>query len=200
MRSAVEEVEGFVARMGTHPVWGYEHCLRVHAMAEYLAAQEGLDHNPETLRLAALLHDAGLYKAYALREAPDHARRSADVAGRLLRDLEFPEQKVEIVLDAINHHPPGTPAGKSTEAHLLGDAVALDYLGAIGVSRVLAMVGLEEDVPNLAAAVRHARSLHQNVPGLLVLHASRDVARQRVVETDDFLRNLGADTGNFKLL
>lgn len=200
MRSAVEEVEGFVARMGTHPIWGYEHCLRVHAMAESLAAREGLGHDPEVLRLAALLHDAGLYKAYALREAPDHARRSADVARRLLGDLEYPAEKMAVVLDAIVHHPPGAPAGGSAEAHLLKDAVALDYLGAIGVSRVLAMVGLEEDVPDLATAVRHARSLHQNVPGLLILQASRDVARERAAETESFLRDLGAATANFKLL
>ena len=37
-----EEIDALVARSGTHPVWGYKHCLRVHALAEAIAASEGL--------------------------------------------------------------------------------------------------------------------------------------------------------------
>jgi hypothetical protein len=39
MKSLADEVEALVARVGTHPVWGYAHCLRVHALAEELAAE-----------------------------------------------------------------------------------------------------------------------------------------------------------------
>ena len=75
MKALTDEVEALVARVGTHPVWGYHHCLRVHALAEELAKSERLTYDPEILRIAALLHDVGLYKAYAFREAPAHARR-----------------------------------------------------------------------------------------------------------------------------
>ena len=196
----VEEIEALVARVGTHPIWGYAHCLRVRALAEELAEAERVSYDAEILRIAALLHDVGLYKAYAFREAPDHARRSADVAERLLRDGDFPPQATRAVLDAIVHHPPGDPYAGSTEAALLKDAVALDYLGAIGLSRILAMVGTEEDIPDIPAALWHAESLRRKIPDLLVLESSRGMARRRIIEVDDFLQNLRDATDNVKLL
>ncbi len=200
MRVIVEEMERLISRAGTHPVWGYAHCLRVHGLAEELARAEGLDHDPEALRLAALLHDVGLYRAYRLREGADHARRSVAVAARLLRDGNFPQLAARLVLDAIEHHPPGAPPGRSNEALLIKDAVALDYLGAIGVSRVLAMVGLEEEVPDVPAAIRHAKDLRHGLPDLLRLDASRAVAHERVLQMDTFFANLEGATANLKLL
>ena len=200
MKALTEEVEALVARVGTHPVWGYAHCLRVHALAEELAASERLSYDAEILRIAALLHDVGLYKAYAFREAPDHARRSADVAERVLRDGDFPPQATRAVIDAIVHHPPGAPSAGSAEGTLLKDAVALDYLGAIGLSRILAMVGTEEDIPDIPAALWHAESLRRKIPSLLIFESSKGIARERIIEMDDFLLNLRAATENLKLL
>lgn len=201
MRVIVEDIETLVSRAGTHPIWGYTHCRRVHALAEELAEAERLDYDAEILRLAALLHDVGLYKPYKLREgAADHVRRSVVVAARLLRDGDFPPEATRVVLDAIEHHPPGAAQGRSVEAVLLKDAVALDYLGAVGISKVLAMVGLEEDVPDLMAAVRHALNLRRSIPDLLHINAARRLARERVREMDDFFVNLEDATANLKLL
>jgi uncharacterized protein len=200
MRVIVEEIEALVSRAGKHPVWGYTHCQRVFALAEELAKEERLDYDEEILRLAAFLHDIGLYKPYTLREGADHVRRSVAVAARLLRDGDFPPHATRIVLDAIEHHPPGAAPGRSTEAALLKDAVALDYLGAVGLCRVLAMVGLEEDVPNLAAAIQHALNLRRTIPDLLRFNTARRLARERVLEMDDFFANLEDATANLKLL
>ena len=200
MKPLVEEAEALVARVGTHPVWGHAHCLRVHALAEELAEAEDVSPDPEMLRLAALLHDIGLYKAYSMRDAPDHARRSATVAERILRDGDFPPQASRVVTEAIEHHPPGTPPGTTVVAKLLKDAVALDYLGAIGISRVLAMVGIEDDVPNLPAAIWHAESLRRQIPGLLIFATSQEIARTRAAEMDDFFQNLRDATEKLRLL
>lgn len=200
MRLLVDEVEDIVARVGTHPVWGYKHCLRVYALAEEIGASERATYDSEILRIAALLHDVGLYKAYAMREASDHAKRSAFVAGRILKDLDYPPQAARVVLDAVEHHPPGTPPGSTTEAALLKDAVALDYLGAIGFSRVLAMVGVEEDVPDIPAAIWHAESLRRQIPDLLTFETSKAIARERIREMDDFLNDLRNATDRLKLL
>ncbi len=200
MKPLVEEVEELVARVGTHPIWGYAHCLRVRALAEELGKAERVTYDAEILRIAALLHDVGLYKAYAFREAPDHARRSADVAERLLKDGDFPPQATRAVLDAIAHHPPGDPSAGSTEAALLKDAVALDYLGAIGLSRILAMVGTEEDIPDIPAALWHAESLRRKIPDLLVFESSKAIAQRRIGEMDDFLRDLRNATDGLKLI
>src|SRR5919106_1298762 len=143
MKPVVEEIEALVARVGTHPVYGYAHCLRVYALAEELAASEEVSYDVEILRAAALLHDVGLYKAYALREPPD------------------------------------APAGTASETILLKDAVGLDYLGAIGISRMLAMVGTEDDVPDIPTAIWNAESLRRKIPDLLVLQSSKDLASHR---------------------
>ncbi len=200
MKPLVEEIEALVARVGTHPIWGYTHCQRVYALAEELAAAEHVSHDAEILRISALMHDIGLYKAYNLREATDHARRSAAVAERTLRDGDYPPQATRIVLEAIEHHPPGAPPGTSVESALLKDAVALDYLGAVGLCRVLAMVGLEDDVPDLATAIHHAENLHRNIPGFLILETSQRLARERKTELEDFVRSLNDATANLKLL
>ena len=200
MRSPVEEIEALVARVGEHPVYGYAHCLRVHALAVNLARSEGVSYDAEILRIAALLHDVGLYKAYALREPSDHAKRSATVARRILHDLDFPAQASQAVIEAIEHHPPGAPPGAAVESVLLKDAVALDYLGAIGLSRVIAMVGVEEDVPDIRSALWHAESLRQKMPGLLVLQSSKDLGRRRIREMDSFLEDLRGATAGLKLL
>lgn len=200
MKVIVEEIEALVSRVGTHPVWGYAHCQRVFTLGKELAEAERLDYDEEILCLAAFLHDIGLYKPYKLREGADHVRRSVVVAARLLRDGDFPPQATRVVLDAIEHHPPGASSGRSLEAALLQDAVALDYLGAVGLSRVFAMVGLEEDVPDLAAATRHALNLRRSVPDFLQFDASRRCAHGRILEMDDFFANLEDATANLKLL
>ncbi len=200
MKPLADEVEALVARVGIHPVWGYPHCLRVHALAEELARAERIHYDREILRISALLHDVGLYKAYAFREGTDHARRSADVAERILKDGDFPPQATKAVIEAILAHPPGAAPGASPESALLKDAVALDYLGAIGLSRILAMIGTEDDVPDIPAALWQAENLRQRLPGLLVFEASKGKARQRILEMDDFLQDLKGSTNNLKLL
>ncbi|MGF1471311.1 MAG: HD domain-containing protein [Rubrobacteraceae bacterium] len=200
MQALVREIEVRVRRAGTDPIWGYNHCRRVYALARELARLERLSYDPDLLYIAALLHDVGLYKAYSHRKEPDHARRSAAVAGQLLRDGNLPPESIRIVLDAIEQHPPGAFTGASVEAALLKDAVALDYLGAVGISRVLAMVGTEEDVPDLPAAIRHAESLHQGMPEFLIFGSSKYVARDRAREKEHFMEDLRAATTDLKLL
>ena len=200
MKQILEEIEKLVSRLGTHPVWGYAHCLRVCFLAENLAREEGLAYDTEALRLASLLHDIGLYKSFDRREGADHVQRSISVASRMLRDGDYPSDASRVVLDAIEHHPPGASPGHHPEADLLKDAVALDYLGSVGLARVFAMVGTEEEVPDLPAAFRHARSLRRSIPDLLRLGSSRELARERVVEMDDFFANVERDSANLKLL
>lgn len=196
----VEEIEARVARAGTDPIWGYTHCQRVYSVASELARLEQLSYDPKLLYIAALLHDIGLYKAYSMRKGSDHAQRSSAVAEQILRDGDFPAQDIHIVLDAIENHRPGVFTGVSAEAALLQDAVAMDYLGAIGVSRALAMVGIEEEVPDLAAAIRYSEDLHRSMPGFLILESSKRMASERIREKERFMEGLKAATMNLELL
>jgi len=200
MKPVLEEIEALVVRVGTHPVYGYAHCLRVYALAEDLAVSENVSYDTEILRAATLLHDVGLYKAYARREPADHAKRSALVARRILQDWDFPPQASQAVIEAIELHPPGVPGSAASETILLKDAIGLDYLGAIGVSRMLAMVGTEDDVPDIPTAIWNAESLRQKILNLLVLQSSKDLAARRIREMEDFFEDLRDATAKLKLL
>jgi uncharacterized protein len=200
MKPVLEEIEALVVRAGTHSVYGYAHCLRVYALAEDLAVSENVSYDTEILRAAALLHDVGLYKAYARREPADHAKRSALVARRILQDWDFPPQASQAVIEAIELHPPGVPGSAASETILLKDAIGLDYLGAIGLSRMLAMVGTEDDVPDIPTAIWNAESLRQKIPNLLVLQSSKDLAARRIREMEDFFEDLRDATAKLKLL
>ena len=122
------------------------------------------------------------------------------MAQRILNDADFPPQATRTAIEAIEAHPPGAPPGPGAEATLLKDAVALDYLGVVGLSRVLAMVGTEDDVADLRAAVWHAESLRRKIPDLLVLETSKDIAYHRGHETDRFMQDLRDATSGLKLL
>ena len=62
------------------------------------------------------------------------------------------------------------------------------------------MVGLEEEVPDLPAATRHAISLRRSLPDHLHFDASRHLAQARVLEMDAFFKSLEGATNNLKLL
>jgi len=106
----------------------FDHVLRVLALAEHIAAEEGAD--LEIVRTATLLHDTA-------RAEPDHQMRGAERARELLSG--YPSERVEAVCHAIEAHRfrkgprPGT-----IEAACLFDADKLDAIGAIGVARAVA--------------------------------------------------------------
>ena len=119
------------------PVHGFDHVLRVLAMAEKLGSE--LHADLEVLRAAALLHDAS-------GAAPDdgsargqHEQASAEFARRILVGEGWPETKIRAVEHCIRSHryrSRETPA--SLEAQILFDADKLDVVGAFGVARTVA--------------------------------------------------------------
>jgi uncharacterized protein len=123
---------------GADAVHDFDHVLRVLALAERLALQEGAD--LEIVRTAALLHDVA--RGHGDRMAADHAQVGAEIASRLLAG--HPAEKVEAVGHAIAAHRfRGGPAPQTPEAKVLHDADKLDAIGAIGVARAFAFGGHE---------------------------------------------------------
>ncbi|MCR4405438.1 MAG: HD domain-containing protein [Anaerolineae bacterium] len=117
---------------------GFDHVLRVLALAERIARAEGAD--LEIVRAAVLLHDVS--REEEAQTGHCHARIGAERAREILRD--FPPDKVEAVVKAIAAHRfRQGPAPQSLEAQVLYDADKLDAIGAIGVARAYAMAGHE---------------------------------------------------------
>lgn len=122
-------------------VHGFDHVLRVYAMAEKIAAAEGAD--LEIVGAAAFLHDAtpptgaGLDLSEA-RAAHQHI--SAAFAGKILSDQGWAPERIAAVQHCIRAHrfrdrsePPNT-----LEARVLFDADKLDAIGMIGAARAVA--------------------------------------------------------------
>jgi uncharacterized protein len=123
---------------GADAVHDFDHVLRVLAMAERLARQEGAD--LEIVRTAALLHDVA--RGHGDRLISDHALAGAEFARDLLQGQTA--EKVEAVAHAIAAHRfRAGPDPQTPEARVLHDADKLDAIGAIGVARAFAYGGYE---------------------------------------------------------
>jgi len=119
------------------PAHGFDHVLRVLALAERIARAEGAD--LEIVRTAALLHDVA--RAEEFRTGACHAALGAERAREILRG--HPPERVEAVAEAIAAHRfrEGTPP-RTLEAQVLYDADKLDAIGAVGVARAYVCAGL----------------------------------------------------------
>ncbi len=117
------------------PVHGFDHVLRVAQMAERLGRQLGAD--LEILRAAALLHDvSGAAPEAGARSS--HEQGSAELAGRILGDEGWPEERIRAVQHCIlAHRFRGQQAPQTLEAQILFDADKLDVMGAFGAARTI---------------------------------------------------------------
>lgn len=116
------------------PVHGFDHVLRVLAIAERIGSQLGAD--LEILRAAALLHDAA--GADPRENRAEHENASAAFARQVLTEQGWPQERVEAVEHCIaSHRYRGKQRPESLEASILFDADKLDVIGAFGVARTL---------------------------------------------------------------
>lgn len=123
-------------RDGAHDL---AHALRVAALAELLAEEEGAD--AEVCVAAALLHDL-VYRPKNHPESPATARMAAELAPRWCADLPGLALKAEEVAHAIEAHSwSGGGAPETLEARVVQDADRLEALGAVGLARVFATGG-----------------------------------------------------------
>ena len=117
---------------------GFDHVERVYNMA--LKISEGEDVDKDVVRAAVLLHDVA--RAREEEMGVCHAEEGARMTGDILRDMDFPEKKIEKVVHAIlvHRYSKGLKA-ESREAEVLQDADRLDVLGAIIVGRAFEKAG-----------------------------------------------------------
>jgi HD superfamily phosphodiesterase len=185
------EVHRFVAANLKHPAWGLAHSERNYELAKELAAADQVTLDDDILYAAAYLHDVAAFAPFRSSFA-DHQDEAARLVESLLAGTGFPMSKIEGVRAAIRTHMyERDPAG--AEAIYLHDADALDWLGAIGVARVLGL----SDGPT---AVKRLEETLTSVPPRIVSKAGQARAPRRVRELEQFLRALRAETANLDSL
>ncbi len=124
---------------GAESAHDFDHILRVLAIAERLARQEGAD--LEIVRAAALLHDIARADEDETR-GDDHAQMSADRARAILVARGMAPERAEAVATAIAAHRfRGDLVPQTLEGKVLFDADKLDSIGAIGIARAFAISG-----------------------------------------------------------
>jgi HD superfamily phosphodiesterase len=191
-------VRDFAAKHFKNPAWGYSHCMRDYALARELAAADHVTVDDDVLFAAAYLHDMAAFPPWE-KDKLDHSDVAADIVDTVLKGTGFPMAKIDAVRGAIRTHmfyrDPAAP-----EALYLHDADALDWLGAIGVARILALIdpnGGEPDGPKAAAMLEDNL---KRVPPRVMSPAGRAQIAPRKTELEEFLKVLRRETENLRTL
>jgi hypothetical protein len=189
-------VRAFASEHFKHPAWGYSHSSRDYALARELAAKDGVALDDDVLYAAAYLHDLAAFEPWA-DEKKDHADVAADTVHTILDRTGFPMAKVDAVRSAIRTHMYfRDPVGH--EAVYLHDADALDWLGAIGVARILALVDENGGTPDGPSMAKRLEDNLAKVPDRVLSPAGRAMVPDLKAELDDFLKQLRRESRDYQ--
>ena len=191
-----QKVQEFAAEHFKHPAWGYSHSVRDYRVARELADSDHVQLDDDVLFAAAYLHDMAMFPPLADPKR-DHAEIAADAVASFLKETGFPTEKIARVQEAVRTHMyDRDPQG--SEALYLHDADALDWLGAIGAARVLALIDPKGGKPQGPDIIPLLTTNLAEVPGRVLSPAGRARVPERQAELEQFLRALRAETDNLK--
>jgi HD superfamily phosphodiesterase len=191
-------VREFAAKHFKNPAWGYSHCERDYALARELAASDQVTLDDDVLFAASFLHDMAAFAPWEKKKV-DHSDEAARIVAGVLQDTGFPMAKIDAVRAAIRTHmyyrDPLVP-----ESLYLHDADALDWLGAIGVARVMALVDPKGGEPTGPDAVKMLEENLAKVPSRVLSPAGRAMVAPRSAELQQFLAELRRESADLATL
>jgi hypothetical protein len=191
-------VSKFAQEHFKNPAWGYSHCVRDYALARELAAADRVTLDDDVLYAAAYLHDMAAFEPWE-KSGVDHADQAANIVDTILKNTGFPMKKIDAVRGAIRTHMyDRNPVG--SEALYLHDADALDWLGAVGVARVIGLVEPHGGSPTGPEAVAMLDSYLAKVPARVLSPAGKARMPERRAQLETFLHALRAETDNLRAL
>ena len=180
-----------------HSAWGVSHSERDYLLATRLAAESKLGIDTDVLFAAAFLHDVGAFDAWK-KDGVDHTDRAAEVVPEILTSAGFPAAKIPAAQDAMRNHMYYRADVKGAEAIVLHDADTLDFLGNIGIARILSLTTRHRWATDLATAVKTIEGFNTDLPPRLMTAAAKPIAVARVAESKIFLESLKAETEDGK--
>ena len=193
-----ETVRVFAAEHFKNPAWGYSHCVRDYRLARDLASADHVTLDDDVLFAAAYLHDMAAFPPWA-KAGVDHADEAATVVDSVLNGTGFPMEKIDAVRGAIRTHMyDRDPVGP--EALYLHDADALDWLGAIGGARIIALVDPNGGKPTGPDAIAMLEANLKKVPERVLSPAGRSRVAERTAEIRTFLRSLRRESDDLRAL
>jgi uncharacterized protein len=191
--AVIKEIEAFSRRYLGAMSHGFDHTRRVYNLALVIGNAEKAD--LKVLLAAALLHDIG--RDLEDHIGADHAEASAFLAEDFLKSIDFPKDKIKVVLDAIRQHrfssgeEPGT-----LEARVLADADNLDALGAIGVARAFTYGGKHER--DVRGTIDHFNNKLLKLKDFMFTKTAKQMAEERHRYTEKYLERLQEEIEGYK--
>jgi HD superfamily phosphodiesterase len=193
-----ETVRKFAAEHFKNPAWGYSHSVRDYRLARSLAASDHITLDDDVLYAAAYLHDMAAFPPWEKPQV-DHADEAAEIVDTVLKGTGFPMEKVDAVRGAIRTHMyQRDPVGP--EALYLHDADALDWLGAIGVARIVALVDPNGGKPSASEVIPMLEENLSKVPSRVLSPAGKAQVAQRTHELSQFLSDLRRESDDLRAL
>ncbi|MCF8040961.1 MAG: HD domain-containing protein [Desulfarculaceae bacterium] len=117
--------------LADEPVASVDHVERMVTWSQKLS--QGLEPDPDILVAGALVHDIGV-----VLDRPKHFEAGVPLGREVLREAGLAEEKIDPALHVMQAHSRyGGPEPQTLEAKIGQDADALEYLGAIGVVRLV---------------------------------------------------------------
>jgi len=205
---------------GASPAHDINHVMRVYNLCLKLAKYEP-SVDLDILKTATLLHDIARTRedkdAHAGILDTDHAVLSAEMSDKILKELGYPQEKIEHIKHCIaSHRFRGENPPKTIEAKILSDADKLDVLGATGIARSFTIGGengqkiysntpvdeyvkenLFDGKPNgrIIDPKKHASNLEYEtkfkyIPDKLYTRKAREIARERLEYMKQFFERL----------
>lgn len=182
-----------------HPAWGISHFKRVYDLTLELAEAQQLEIDNDALFAAAYLHDIGAFNPY-LQKGRDHSDVAIENCDEILNSIEFPSKKIPLVKEIIKSHMFYAKLGNSIESKIFHDADTLDFLGIIGITRILSIVGMENWTPTLKSAIDLIEEFSKELPQNLHTKPAKEMGRSRQKEMIEYLKNLRIETNNLELI
>lgn len=166
-----------------HPAWGWQHAERNYQIALQLAKGDGLRVDNDVLFAACMLHDMAAFPAY---QGPgEHGDVAAQKSESVLRSAGFPMKKFPRVAAAMRGHMYYSDPGNEPEAIVLHDADSLDFLGAIGEARMIALAGPSSE--SAAKQIATLQSFIKDIPPKLLTKTGQKMGAERAAELQAFL-------------
>ena len=174
-----------------HVAWGKAHSERNFHVSVQLAKMEHVHLDTDIIFAAAFLHDIGAIPPYR-KEGVEHEIRSVEVMEPLLKSFGFPIKKLptvrNVILEHMYYH--STPP-QSLESRIFHDADSLDFLGDIGVVRIVALAQNKHKwAPDLPGAFITLKGWTVELPTKLMTESAKVLARQRIEEMQEFFKHL----------
>lgn len=183
------QIYEFAKKNVVHPSWGLGHSERNYQMTKAIAKKENITIDEDVLFAATFFHDVGGLPAFE-KTGVDHAVRSVEVAEPLLAQWGFPAEKWPAVKEMILGHTYYEAAPTAPAAQAFRDADIVDFLGAIGAARILAVTQEGGKNGSLSSATDILTDFANTMPQKCSLLTCKEIAAERKLELQNFIEAL----------